>query len=117
MSRVSAAPVTKKSGEVLRVGVDFTLYGLLTAELLTGTVTLDVPSGITASATGTGLGVNTAVFNNSRGKEVAVGKGVIILVSGGTDGEDYEIGVSCGTNGTPAQTLDGNCPVEVRDSN
>lgn len=108
--RISAEPIAKKPTEVLRVNVDFTLFGLASTELLTGTPIVTPPTGITA---GTPI-VNTATFVNRRGRTVAVGKGVQFTISGGTDGTNYDIDVSCGTDGSPAQTLGGTCPVEVR---
>lgn len=108
--RISAEPIAKKPGESIYVGVDFTLYGLKSGESLTGTPVVTPPSGITC---GSPI-VNTSTFVNRRGRTVAVGKGVQFLISGGTDGVSYDIAVSCGTNGTPAQTLEGNCPVDVR---
>lgn len=110
--RVSASPIVKKPGESLLVSVDFSLYGLrLNAnELLVGTPVITTPDGITAS----NPTVNTAVFTNQRGREVPAGRGVQFVLTGGTDGESYSIGVACGTNGSPAQTLDGTCPVDVK---
>lgn len=108
--RISTDPITKKPSEVLLVSVDFTLYGLRTSELLTGTPTITTPSGITTS----NPAVNTSPFVNQRGKTVAVGKGVQFVVSGGTAGQDYQLDVSCPTNGSTQQTLDVTCPVFVR---
>ncbi len=111
--RITCDPITKKPNEVLRINVDFTLYGLDTSELLTGTpVVAEVE---TTDLTLGNKSVNTSTFLNRRGKTVAVGKGVQFTVSGGVAGTDYEITIQCGTTGSPAQTLEVTAPLEVRD--
>ena len=106
---VSCEPLRKKPGETLKVGVDFTLYGLASGETLTGTPTLSASSGITVASPA----VNTGTFTNRKKGTVAIGKGVQFTLSGGTAGTDYYVDVSCGT--TNSQTLVVRCPVEVRD--
>lgn len=110
--RIASKPITKKPGETLLVSVDFTLYGLRldVNEKLSGTPTITPPSGITSS----NPTVNTATFKNQRGRDVAVGRGVQFTLTGGTDGESYSIAVSCQTDGSPVQTLEGTCYVEVK---
>lgn len=109
--RVTADPIVKTTGETLNAGVDFQKL-LATDELLTGTPTLTVPSGIAAT---TPL-VNTATFFNRRNRRVPVNKGVTFIVSGGTDKERYEIIVSCATTSSPSQIKEVVCPIEVRNS-
>ncbi len=111
MQRLAASPKSKRANETVLAKVDFTLYGLDidAGELLSGTPELDVPDGITC---GTPL-INTLTFKNTRGRVVAVGRGIIFSISGGTAGESYIIGVSCVTNSTPAQTLEGACPIDI----
>lgn len=105
---ISAEPVTKHPDETLIPGVDFTAFGLSSSETLTGTPSITPPTGITTSSPS----VNAATFTNKKGGTVAIGKGVVFTLTGGTAGTDYDIEVSCGTSG--GQMLVGICPVYVR---
>lgn len=110
--KVASAPIVKKPDETLRVNVDFTLYGLDKTELLTGTpVVVEVT---TTDLTLANKAVNIATFTNQRGKIVAIGKGVQFTVAGGVAGTSYEVSVQCGTNGSPAQLLEGTVYIECR---
>lgn len=106
---IAAEPVAKHPDETLILGVDFTLFGLASSELLTGTPTITPPSGLSTSSPS----VNAATFTNRKGGTVAIGKGVIFTCTSGTAGTDYNVEVSCDTTG--GQTLVGVCPVWVRD--
>lgn len=107
-SYLAADPIYKKPGETLKLGIDFTLYGLVSGETLTGTPTASVTT-LTASS----LVVNSATFTNRKGGTVAIGKGVQLTLAGGTAGQDYELDVTATT--TNGQTLVGRIPVFVRD--
>ena len=109
--RLDGSLKSKDPDEVLLVSVDFQLFGLRSGESLTGT-----PSVIdsTGELTFSNISVNQTAFENERKKSCPAGKGVQFLVSGGTAGTMYKMKVSCSTNGTPAQTLVGHCPIEVR---
>jgi hypothetical protein len=106
---IAAEPVTKHPDETLIPGVDFTAFGLSASETLIGTPTITPPSGITTSSPA----VNVATFSNRKGGTVAIGKGVVFTVTGGTADTDYNIKVQCVTSA--GQTLVGVCPVLVRD--
>lgn len=108
--RTTADPVSMKTGEQLRIGVDFTLYGLDDSELLVSTI-VTPPTGLTES----GAAVNVATFLNRRKRTVAVGKGVVFLLTAVTAGV-YTVPCEAVSNGSPAQTLIVDLPVEVRDS-
>jgi hypothetical protein len=85
--RISCEPIKKKPDEDLRINVDFTLYGLASDELLTGTpVVTEVDS---SDLTIDNEAVNIATFINRRRKTVEIG-------------------------GTPPQFLEVTCPIEVR---
>lgn len=100
----------KNPSEVRNVGVDFT-DDLATAELLTGTPT--VSSDIVPDLTYASIAVIT-VATVINGRTVAIGKGVTFRVSGGTDGDDHLLTVSCGTNSTPTETVVGTCRLRIR---
>lgn len=108
MTQLSADPITKHPSETLRIDVDFTLYGLASSELLTGTPVVTVTGLTSASPV-----VNSATFVNRKGGTVAIGKGVQFTLAGGTAGNEYDVTVSCGTDGNPAQTLVGTFTVLV----
>lgn len=109
--RLSTNPVYKRAAETIRISVDMTAYGLDVTELLTGT-----PTVTEASLTLASKAVNSATFRNEYGGTCAIGKGVQFTAAGGTAGTSYSVIVSCGTNGTPAQTLEVLVPVYVRDA-
>jgi hypothetical protein len=108
--RLAAEPVTKSPNEVLIIGVDFTLFGLAPNETLTGTPAVNV-AGSTLVATDPTVNTN-ATFKNRKGGTVAIGRGAVFKLAGGTVGTDVDLLVSCTTSG--GQTLEGVCPVEVR---
>lgn len=99
----------KAPTEVRNVGVDFT-DDLASAELLTGTptVTSDL-TGLTFTSP-TVLTVATVI----NGRSVAIGKGITVSVSGGTEGDDHLLTITCGTNSTPAETVVGTCRLRIR---
>lgn len=113
MPSITAEPITKHPNEILLMSVDATLFGLRSGESLTGTPVVTCSS---SDITIDNETVNLSTFTNRRGKTVAVGKGIQFTVAGGVAGTNYVIIVSCGTNGSPAQTLVGRCPLEVKDS-
>lgn len=91
----------KTVAEVRNAVVDF--QGKLSAgELLTGTPTVTcVPTGLTFSS----IVVNTAAVVVN-GITAAIGEAVQFRISGGTAGTRYTLVIGCGTNATPAQTLE-----------
>ena len=91
----------KSINEVRNVVVDFQ-WKLSSGELLTGTPTVtSVPTGLTFAS----IVVNTvAVVVN--GITAAIGEAVQFRISGGTAGTRYTLMIACGTNATPAQTLE-----------
>ncbi len=78
-------------------------------ELLTGTPTV-------AEITTSDLTLaNKAVSTGSLtilGKTVATGAAVQFTVTGGTAGTTYEVKITCGTDATPAQTLEAVVEIE-----
>lgn len=100
----------KTAAEIRFAAVDF--QGLLDdGELLTGTPTLaSAPTGLTFANTG----VNAAELEIN-GVTAAIGQAVQFKVTGGTSGTAYVVTVTCGTDGTPAQTLVGKVKIVVQD--
>ncbi len=80
--------------------VDFTDY-LRSGETLTGTPT--VVEVTTSALTIDNKAVNSAAITKD-GRTVAIGKGVVFRVQGGTAGTTYTIRVTVGTSATPART-------------
>ena len=112
MSRITLDTITKKPNEVLRINIDFTLYGLDTSELLTGVpIVLEIG---TSDLTLANKQVNPTTFINNRGKTAEIGKGIQFTIAGGIDGSTYEVEVQCGTNGTIPQILEVTQPFEVK---
>lgn len=88
-------PLTKLAGEAVPTCVDFTSL-LATAETLSGSPTVTVsPAGLsTANAA-----VLTAAFSPlAGGDDVAIGKGVSLLLSGGSSGQRYTLTITCATS-------------------
>jgi hypothetical protein len=91
---------TKHPDETRSAAVSFDDV-LDSGELLTGTPTVTIdPSGPTLS----NKRVNTGTIVVD-GRSVVAGRGVQFSVAGGTDGERYEITVTCGTDASPSQTV------------
>lgn len=109
MARANQTPV-KHPSATKTAAVSF-VPELYTGESLTGTPTV--------TSTPTGLTISNAQKNSTsvviNGQIVAANKAVLFSVAGGTSGTQYEITVSCGTDGTPAQTLVVECPLLVSD--
>lgn len=111
MSVKTCPEVRDKTANEVRNGI-VSFIGLLdTGELLTGTPTASA-SGLTFS--------NVAVTSTTKtledGTTVLSGQGVQFSVSGGTAGTKYKITVQCGTDSTPAETLEQYATLWVRDS-
>lgn len=101
--------LTKQPGEDILYGVSFANL-LASGETLTGTPT------VTADKAGLTIGtpaVNAATFTDLDGNTVAIGAGVQVRISGGTDGVDYRLEVSCGT--TDSNTREVDCRLNVED--
>lgn len=95
-------------GGVRNVALDLTLP-LKNSGLLTGTPTvIEVTEADVAVVGGTltisNKAVNTAI-KEIGGRNVAIGKAVQFTVSGQVKDTTYFIRISCGTTGTPAETL------------
>ncbi len=98
----------KTANEVRNLAANFT-DKLDTGETLTGTPTVTVsPSGVTAST----VAVSTEALT-ILGESVAIGKAVTCSVSGGSAGTRYTLTIQCGTNASPAQTLEVSCLLDV----
>ena len=101
----------KTAEETVTFVVDFTRRLKRNAgELLTGSPTASL-SGITVDS----AVVNSAEEEDDDGYPIAIGKAVVITVSGGTLDQNYLLPVRCGTN------LNSNireiiCPIFVRNS-
>ena len=83
-------------------------------ELLTGTPTVvDLAGELTLAS----KAINTAAIpvriNGVFVWEVAIGKAVQFTVTGGTAGTTYTIRVTCGSDGSPAQTVSRRVQVRV----
>jgi hypothetical protein len=87
-------PLTKMAGEILPVCVDFTAL-LATTEHLSGSPTVTVsPAGMTAS----NAAVLTAHYTPLAGADnVAIGKGISLLLTGGNSGQRYTLTITCAT--------------------
>jgi hypothetical protein len=92
------------------------LYGISFADLLDAGETLSSPT-VTDTPTGDlTIGtpaVNTATFVDIKGDTVAIGEGVQVRISAGTDGVRYRIEVSCTT--TDSNTREVDCLLDVQD--
>ena len=69
--------------------------------LLTGTPTVEEVGGSDLSIDNKAVNVASLTID---GRTVAIGKAIQFRVSGQKAGKTYQIDVSCGTNGTPAET-------------
>jgi hypothetical protein len=102
-------PKSKHPLESILYGIDFSPL-LVAGETLTGAPTITGGADLTI----TGAAVNTATFLNDAGKTVAIGAGIQVRVSGGTDQLDYPLVVSCLTSlGNTRAVV---CPLEIRAS-
>jgi len=113
---MSTAPeIQEKSvSEVRNVAVSFS-GKLDSGELLTGTPVLSVisPSVSPEDITLSNPIVNTAALTIS-GVSTPIGEAVQFKVTGGTVANSpYILGVSCGTDATPAQTLYGRVTLQL----
>lgn len=109
---LALAPREQAPTETRNHGVDFTgkLKELSGDPLLTGTPTVTVsPSGPTLS--NKQVSTIATVINDN---EVDIAKAVLFTCTGGTDGVDYTITVTCGTTSSPAETLVGTLTLKVR---
>lgn len=88
-------PLTKLAGETMPICLDFTAL-LATNETLSGSPTVTVsPAGLTAA----NAAVLTAHYNPlGGGDNVAIGKGVALLLSGGNSGQRYTLTITCATS-------------------
>ncbi len=102
-------PLTKLAGEAIPTCVDFSAL-LATAETLSGSPTVTVsPAGLTAAS----AAVLTAAFTPLAGGDVvAIGKGISVLLSGGSSGQRYTLTVTCTTT-TSARIVGGQVTVLV----
>lgn len=106
-------------------GVDF-IGELEEGELLSGTPTVTgavlldnrTVAEIAALATPVALTISnkqvSAAIKTINSRRVPVAQAVLFTVSGGTAGVDYEITVLCGTNSSPAETVDGTLELRIR---
>ena len=105
---------SKAAGETRNVAISFA--GMLdSGELLTGTPTIVQLSKSPSSAddlTITNQVVSAAILTIN-GASVAIGAAVQCTVSGGTADAAYVIKATCGTDASPAQTLEGECKLLV----
>jgi hypothetical protein len=109
MTDLDALQVHEKGADETRaVSVDF--RGKLdSGELLTGTPTVTDSASVLTLA-------NEAVNSGNvtiNGATCAAGQAVTFTVAGGVAGTDYTITVQCGTDATPAQTLEGRLTLRV----
>ncbi len=83
-------------------------------ERFTGTPSVTIIGGSTL------LVVSSIAFSTGAtvvdGSTCSAGQVILFNVSGGVANTRYEIYVSCGTDATPAQTLDAKCPLIVEAS-
>lgn len=102
-------PLTKLAGESLPVCVDFTAL-LATAETLSGSPTLTVsPAGLTTA----NAAVLAAAYSPLGGGDaVAIGKGVSLLVTGGSSGQRYTLTLTCATT-TASRVVGGQVTVLI----
>lgn len=113
---MSTAPEIQEKtvSEVRNVAVSFS-GKLDSGELLTGTPVLSVidPSVSPEDITLSNPIVNTAILTIN-GVSVPIGEAVQFKVTGGTVANTpYTLGINCGTDATPAQTLYGRVILEV----
>lgn len=99
---------SKHPSETKTAGVSFVNL-LESGESLTGTPTVSsAPTGLTISNVQKNSGAVTI-----NGVSVAANKAVLFSVAGGSSGVQYELEVTCGTTGSPAQTLVVECKLLV----
>ena len=99
---------SKTANEVRNLAANFT-DKLDAGETLTGTPTVSVsPSGVTVASEAVSTGTLTIL-----GESVATAKAVTCSVSGGSAGTRYTLTIQCGTNASPAQTLEILCLLDV----
>ncbi len=112
MSELTATDIrTKSAYEVLNGAIDFTSK-MRSAEKLTGTPTVTAtPTGLAFAS----VAVNTSAIEED-GFKADIGKAVQFSVSGGTAGIDYLISAKCGSDSTPAQSLEVFAVMKVRAS-
>lgn len=109
MPMVSDEIVEKGTGEADTPVVSFARR-LRTGELLTGTPTAVEQT--TSALTISNVAKNAAAIT-VEGETVAINQGVQFKVSGGTAGTLYTILVTCGTDATPARTVELLCRLMV----
>ena len=110
MSNIASELHEMVNTETRAVALGF-INKLESGELLTGTPT--VAEETTSDLTITNKAVNTATLTIS-GISHAPGQAVQFLVTGGTANTLYSVDVLCGTDATPAQTLNGEVRIRVR---
>jgi len=73
---------------------------------LTGTPTVEEQTTSDLTIPDGNKKVNTATYSCAvTGKTVAIGKAIEFTVAGGSDGSEYTVRCSCGTDSDPAETL------------
>lgn len=101
----------KHPDETVRYVIDFTKL-LKSAETLTGTPTVTLSgSGLTAGSPT----VNGSAEEDDQGISIAIGKAVVVSVSGGTADLNYTMTVTCSTT-VASQIRTIVCPIYVRTS-
>lgn len=102
MSMIATQIVQKSAGAAITPAVSFAKQ-LRSGESLTGTPT--VVEQTTAELTISNVAKNTATLT-LEGESVTANQAVQFKVSGGTAGTQYTMLVTCGTDASPAQTLE-----------
>lgn len=125
MSR-ALEPRYQHPSSVRNHGVDF-IGELEDGELLSGTPTVTAAvlkdnrtaAEIAALPTPVALTLSnkqvSGAIKTINSRRVPVAQAVLFTASGGTADVDYEITVLCGTNSSPAETVDGTLELRIRD--
>ena len=111
MSAITAPQTHVKTASEVRTGAVSFDGKLETGETLTGTPTCTV-----TPASGAPTVDNVAVTTAEKtinGDAVATGRALTFRATGGTAGATYNLLFSCGTNSTPAQTVQVLCKLRV----
>ena len=100
---------TKREAEVRTSHASFD-EALEEGELLTGTPTLTVSPAGTLTADTPALTTGDVDIS---GRSVAAARALSFRISGGTEGVSYIVTVTAASDGSPAQTIELDCPVSV----
>jgi len=111
MSAITALPTHVKTAAEVRTGAVSLDGKLEPGESLTGAPTCAVTPA-SGAPTVSNIAV-TAVEKRINGEDIAAGRAITFLVTGGTAGATYNLLFSCGTNSTPAQTVQVLCKLRV----